>query len=509
MHSHCVKPTRCFVLLVILLGLLLGTDALAQDIPPLANPLTLDLVQVDNTSGGAALDGFVTNDLLVNSEDRLLGFQMILVLEEGSIYQDPYGTDLPPSKIAVGAIAPSLAFDTFLAVGSPFANGTYGVSGPHGKAVNFWRGDDRPYYKRLTGPPEMNDQVINVAWSTVGGEAVTGVEDFLISRVTLSDDASGYWAFLGSATPSQSYTSYHATVGLDGFPEGVGLIEGGVMDSTTDINYHEARGFYLQPNQQIPTPGPGDRQSLDPPISDPPHTNRPLRESLSIVQRDNTTGGPNLAGFKTNDFLLDTTNQLSSFQLYLELEQGQIFQDPVGGHTAPPEGLAERGFPSLEFDTFVAVGTETAGGPYGTPGVAGGAVNFGASSQVEFDDDTLSIVWYGTPGVPMFGSEDFLLSRVSLSDDAIGSWDLRVSRLGKMDTVSGTIENGLLIDSWKDSQINEGGSSSNAGGQQSQQDRFGQSNSEVPEPGTCALAISALGLFVLRRRQFFSSCRCG
>jgi hypothetical protein len=172
--------------------------------------------------------------------------------------------------------------------------------------------------------------------------------------------------------------------------------------------------------------------------------------SLELVQTDNSSGGAALNGFITNDLLLDTEDQILSFQMRLELEQGWIFQDSFGGNTAPAEGLAELGFLSLAFDTFVAVGAETAGGPYGTPGIAGGAVDFGSSPQVEFDDDTLSITWYGTPGMPMYGFEDYLLSRISMSEDAIGDWDLSVGMAIGAYITSGTVENGLLVQSLDD-----------------------------------------------------------
>ena len=493
MRSHSMnyspgKYSRRFTFLFVWFGLLLAPNVLAQDAWTPTNPLTLDLVQTDNSSGGAALDGFVTNDLLVNNEGRLLGFQMFLFLEEGTIYQDPLGTHLPPTQIAVEAVAPSLAYDTFLAMGSPYANGPHGVYGPFGKAIDVRPGGSSG------GSPIMNDQAIDVAWSTVGGDVVSDVEDFLLSRVTLSDDARGYWTFLASAASSPQISSiYHATVGKYNYPEGLGVVEDGVMDFTADIHYSPI-GNHLPSIPRFPTAIPKEK-------SNPPRSDPALGKSLSIVQRDNSSGGPSLEGFVTNDLILDTEDQLTIFELYLVLEQGQIYQDPVGGNTAPADGLADRGFPALEFDTFVAVGADTAAGPYGTPGIAGGAVDFGAPPKVEFDDDTLSIAWYGTPGVPMFGAEDFLLSRISLSDDAIGSWELLVGKGGRLDHAKGTIENGLLLDSWNDSQANKGGSSSNAGGQQSQQDRFGQSNSEVPEPTTCVLTLSALSLLLHRRQR--------
>ena len=480
------KYSRRFAFLFMWLGLLLAPDALAQDIPLPSNPLTFDLVQVDNTSGGAALDGFITNDLLVNTEGRLLGFQMMLFLDEGSIYQDPLGTNLPPTKLAVEAVAPSLAYDTFIAVGSPYANGAYGISGPYGRAV-----DITPHPKNQTARlPIMSEKEIDIAWSVIPGAKVIDVEDFLLSRVTLSDDARGYWAFFNSGVSTSDGYNYHyqARVGLSdqfGFSGGLGKVADGAIEFPPDIHYTNIHSSKNRVRKVIKvTPEPGE----------------PLGKILGVVQRDNSSGGSSLEGFVTNDLLLDTEAQLSTFQLRLVLEQGEIFQDPLGANVAPAEGLADMGFPSLEFDTFVTLGRDTAGGPYGSPGTVGGAVDFGQPPQVEFDNDVLSITWYGPLGVPMYGSEDFLLSRISLSDDAIGSWDLMVSLSGRLDQVSGTIENGFLVDSWRnpDSPGDGGKSVSNAGDQQSQQDRFGQSNSEVPEPGTCALAILTLGLFFFR-----------
>ena len=388
MGSHFVGRARRFPFFFFLLGLLLAPNAQAQDLPPLPDPLTLELAQTDNTSGGAALDGFVTNDLLVNTAGRLLSFQMFLFLEEGSIYQDPFGTDLPPTKLAVEAVAPSLAYDTFLAVGSPYANGDYGISGPYGKAVDLPHPRDG-----APGKPVIDEQEIDIAWGTTPGEEVTGVEDFLLSRLTLSDDARGHWSFVSSVATRQVY---HATVGwdADGLPAGMGTIEDGLMDFSADINFlcRDCRPN-RESNQQTPDPP----RTPDPPQADPP---RPEPPQPKLPQPE------------------------------------------------PPRPEPPRPNPTLPNPTL-------------------------------FDPLTDPV------------REIFLIDEISGSP----FWNI--------DTI-------LLVD--PSSFVAYDGGIEDDGLRFLQDGSVAQLNSEVPEPTTCLLMLSSLGLLFLRRQQFFPSCpscRCG
>ncbi|MEM8495749.1 MAG: hypothetical protein AAF663_10220, partial [Planctomycetota bacterium] len=72
-----------------------------------------DFVDVDNSAGGSALDGFTTTDITVDFDSRWTGSQMLIQLTKGSIYQNDFGGDGPPSGLFT-TFQPALAFDTFV-----------------------------------------------------------------------------------------------------------------------------------------------------------------------------------------------------------------------------------------------------------------------------------------------------------------------------------------------------------------------------------------------------------
>ena len=53
-------------------GVLIGSGVFAREFVQPVNPLSLELVQKDNSSGGAALNDFITNDLLLDTEEQIL-----------------------------------------------------------------------------------------------------------------------------------------------------------------------------------------------------------------------------------------------------------------------------------------------------------------------------------------------------------------------------------------------------------------------------------------------------
>ena len=74
-------------------------------------------IQVDNSAGGTALDGFVTNDIQVSFNGQWTGSQLIIELTEGSIYQDGFGGTVPPNNQAFFGLVPSAEFDTIVSSG--------------------------------------------------------------------------------------------------------------------------------------------------------------------------------------------------------------------------------------------------------------------------------------------------------------------------------------------------------------------------------------------------------
>lgn len=138
----------------------------------------VNYVPVDNTAGGVALDGFVTQDVTLDFSGQFNSIQMWLQLDTGSIYQDALGADTPPNPGFFG-IVPSLQFDTFAAHG--------GLDSTTSDAVSF-----AGYAIDLGAPAvaQFDTAGINQTWFSAGSTPVD-LTGFPVARISLSDDASG------------------------------------------------------------------------------------------------------------------------------------------------------------------------------------------------------------------------------------------------------------------------------------------------------------------------------
>ncbi len=126
----------------------------------------------------------------------------------------------------------------------------------------------------------------------------------------------------------------------------------------------------------------------------------------------------------TNDILVDFTGILRGQQMLLTLTSGSIFQDGFGSNTAPNSaffGLA----PTLRFDTFVTIGGLQSDGPAPPASTAvlvvGGAADLQVGAALKFDTEGINVAWAPAPGVNIDGGTDFVTSRITLSNDAVGS----------------------------------------------------------------------------------------
>ena len=161
----------------------------------LANPRWVEaqitqiaVFEIDNSAGGPALDGFATYDVSISFDGRYTGSQLLIQLSQGSIYQDPDGGDIAPATFPT----PSSQFDSFIGQGWP----TIGqVAEPLQFAVNL--GGSRP--------ARFDTTMANLAWHPqpptegTNGAFLEDLSDLLTVRVSLSDDATGTWAYLASA----------------------------------------------------------------------------------------------------------------------------------------------------------------------------------------------------------------------------------------------------------------------------------------------------------------------
>ena len=147
---------------------------------PITNPDTvrINFVPVDNSSGGAALDGFLTTDIRLDFEGQYGGSQLIIELNSGSFYRDPRGnTDGNRPGFLDLAKYPSLAFDTAIYGGFP-----------GGGAVDIGGGGQAEY-------PMNGGTSLNQAWVFLG-EVIADRQDYHDIRLTMTEDASGTFKYL-------------------------------------------------------------------------------------------------------------------------------------------------------------------------------------------------------------------------------------------------------------------------------------------------------------------------
>ncbi len=141
----------------------------------LAAPVAADSISIVQVDPGAAVPGYVSNDILITVPGQWTGIQVLTPeLGAGAIHQDVLGGNAPPNQ-AIVALFPALAFDTFKANGAlttPPSGGVLEVGG----AVN------------LGGAPAevFDDNQINATWAPPAGGDVLGAVDYVVARITLA-----------------------------------------------------------------------------------------------------------------------------------------------------------------------------------------------------------------------------------------------------------------------------------------------------------------------------------
>lgn len=140
--------------------------------------------------------------------------------------------------------------------------------------------------------------------------------------------------------------------------------------------------------------------------------------TMSFVVVDNSFAlGP---GYATTDLRFQTSSNWLSSQLLLTLSQGSIYQNPFNSGDGPPSAALVGLLPAAAFDTFVAPGVFDS---TQTLLIPGGAVDLGGSPTKQFDGSGINITW--GPGTAISG--DLLLGRFTLSDNATGTWKVRIA----------------------------------------------------------------------------------
>jgi len=136
-------------------------------------------------SGPGMPSGYVSQDMVIQTDTDWLGSQLLVELSRGSVFQQPLsqgGSDFPPNP-AFFTVFPALEFDTFLTGGqNDPARPPAGIAGG---AVDLGGGTDSTFGEDTTG--------IDVAWFTT---TLDDVGQLTIARITLSADAQGTWKAL-------------------------------------------------------------------------------------------------------------------------------------------------------------------------------------------------------------------------------------------------------------------------------------------------------------------------
>ncbi len=151
---------------------------------PRGGDRSVDLVAVPQ----GVVPDLSTTDVVVNFDATLRGQQMILTLTSGSIYQDPAGSNTPPSDGQIAAF-PGVQYDTFVAIGGATAETSQSVL-VVGGAVDLQPG----------AAMKFDSAGLNVAWAPAVGVDVPSGTDYVTARITLSEDAEGTLQYFGSTS---------------------------------------------------------------------------------------------------------------------------------------------------------------------------------------------------------------------------------------------------------------------------------------------------------------------
>lgn len=156
------------------------------------------------------------------------------------------------------------------------------------------------------------------------------------------------------------------------------------------------------------------------------------------------------SGVIVNELFIDFDGQLGGQQLYIELNNGTVYNTPGFGGDVSPSAAFIGLVPALADDSFVAMGGDTSEASEGVLTV-GGAVNLpGAPADLNIgapDSSFLSVAWAPAAGTVIEDKTDFLIAQISLSDDAMGTVWYFGSTIGEEPLLlAGTVWDGQLFE---------------------------------------------------------------
>ncbi len=148
---------------------------------------------------GVLLPGFTTLDLYLDFTGQLSGVQVLTDFTSGTIYQDPFGSDVAPSA-GLLTIVPSIEFDTFATFGGFTRETSDTTPSFAGAAINVQDELGLP----IDPAREFSEQRIDAAWFPEGGVAILDRNDYPVMRLTVSVDTLGLVHVLASANAELS-----------------------------------------------------------------------------------------------------------------------------------------------------------------------------------------------------------------------------------------------------------------------------------------------------------------
>lgn len=285
----------------------------------LSGTFTAEFIQVDNS---AELSGYNTYDLQVTSDVYWASASLRLELDQGSIYQNPVGSDRAPNPLLIDAF-PGLEFDTYVSMGGKTTTLQGRAEHIGGDAFQF------------------DSTEIDASW---GNAEYDKPDTLIIGRFTLSEDAAGSIGFWMGDYHADNFTNWNS-------------FEVGDLTDLTNV-----------PAPESPPPTP---------IPDPPPVD-PTEFGVRFVQVDNSEL---LTGYKTFDLEVTTDQDWTVAAMLIELTGGSIYQDPFGTNFEPTAGVVAL-FPTLEFDSYVAANGHVASIAGGAGDVGGNGLRF---DTVEID----------------------------------------------------------------------------------------------------------------------------
>jgi hypothetical protein len=168
-------------------------------------------LKVELTDPGAGVPGTTSNDLRIDFSGNLGVQKLLLELSAGSIYNDTLSNDPGPPNAKLFQFAPSLRFDSFVTLGGLISEESY--------PIVTARGTLEPACPAVVGGCDTSSSNrIHLDWRAIPGVEVPSSANFVIARITLSDDAAGTVKYLG-ATTADGPLPFHTT----------GIIQNGVI----------------------------------------------------------------------------------------------------------------------------------------------------------------------------------------------------------------------------------------------------------------------------------------